>query len=167
MNLQIKCNFQQNSIKTKHEIMFPMFSWTDFHERSKHNLIIYWGVYLSVTNPKVNHCQELIAALANKIQDNPIKTTAPVGSPHAEIGIKMSSMLLLASYRIMLLDNFNQEIRKFKNFFSYIWIWLCKHRMVQGEKENFLGLTFVMRIKSCSFLSFSLPNILRYGIKYW
>ena len=31
-------------------------------------------------------------------------------------GIKMSWMLLLASHTIMLLDNFNQEIRKFWNF---------------------------------------------------
>ena len=57
---------------------------TEFRERSEHNLIIYRGLYLSVTNPKVNHCQEVIAVLANKIQDNPIKTTEPVSAPPAE-----------------------------------------------------------------------------------
>ena len=73
----------------------------------------------------------------------------PMGPPAAEIGIKMSWILLLASHTIMLLDNFNQEIRKFKKILQ---LYLNLTRQIEEKKKTFYGLTFVMRIKSWSFL---------------
>ena len=55
----------------------------------------------------------------------------------------MSSILLLASL-MLLLDNFNQEIRKFYPV-TVIFEFDSANR---ERKENFLGLTFVMRINS-------------------